>query len=360
MLLVTADPGLHDEVALLAVVIGARLQTHSDWDVASTSPSASGWAAVLCGPDAPPPTSWRGEVLLVVPDPGSESSGEAADPWVLAAGHPQLRPVPLPEGEPWLAEHLGSRVMDRMPGRVLAVLGALGGVGASTVAYLAAAEASARGLRVLLLDADPHAGSGLRTLREQARSLGRTSSEAAALDWEELTRIEGTLSAAQLTGALEEVDGIPMITGEAVESEEVPASLGSVVSAGRRAVDLVVIDCGRRASVLGCLTGTPEAGLIVTEPSPRGAAAVAEIPLEGHAVDWSLVVNRASRSAWSSAEIARRLGLPVTAELAEQRWLTRSAELGEAYEMLRTRRGATFAANLLHAAGLDAGGRIGG
>lgn len=341
LLLVTADPPLHDDVALLAAVVGARLEIVPDW----TDVSERRWAAVLCGPDAPPPESRCGEVLLVT------SAETPADPWALAAQHPRLRPVPLPAGEQWLVDHLAAQVMDRLPGRVLVVLGAVGGVGTSTVAYLAAAEAAVRGMSVLLLDTDTAAGSGLRALRDRVRRSGALAGAAGALDWEELGRLDGPLSAAQLTGALPEVDGISLITGEAGSDDTAPSSLAAVVAAARRAVDLVVVDGARRPGVLELLGGPPEAGLLVTEPTARGAAAVAELPLRGHDVDWSLVVNGAARGGITAAELARRLGLPVAAELAEQRWLRRTGDLAEAYELLRSRRGAAFAGALLEAAG---------
>ncbi|GAA1174204.1 hypothetical protein [Nesterenkonia xinjiangensis] len=365
LLLVTAQQDIRDDVALMAAVVGARLHVCSIWSEAPIS--AESWAAVLCGPDAPPPETWRGEVLLVsieAPEagpayapvrPGEVRAGHP-DLWELAARHPQLRPVPMPQGEQWLTDHLASLVMDRLPGRVLAVLGAVGGAGASTVAYLTAAEAAARGLRVLLLDADPDAGSGLRALRDQARRTGTLVGAAAALDWQELDRMDGPLSAAQLTGALAEVDGISLITGEPAEDDAVPTAVSAVVVAARRAVDLVVVDAGRRVGVLDVLGGPPEAGLLVTEPSPRGVAAVGELPLQGHDVDWSVVVNGTSRGGITPKEVGRRLGLRVAAELAEQRWLRRSGELAEAYELLRSRRGAAFAGALVEAAGLVSDG----
>ncbi|OSM44076.1 hypothetical protein [Nesterenkonia sp. PF2B19] len=94
----------------------------------------------------------------------------------------------------------------------------------------------------------------------------------------------------------------------------------------------------------------------MTEPSARGAAAVAEMPLRGHDVDWSLVINGAARGGITAAELPRRLGIPVAAELAEQRWLRRAEEFGEAYEVLRSRRGASFAQALLEAVGVGTQG----
>lgn len=346
LLLVTDEPALRDDVALLAAVVGARLETCSTWQEVPVRQ----WAAVLCGPDAPPPESRREEVLLVI------GEGSCADPWALAAEHPPLRPVPLPAGEQWLVDHLAAQVMDRLPGRVVTVLGALGGVGSSTVAYLTAAEAAARGMGVLLLDADAGAGSGLRALREQARRAGVLTGASSALDWEELDALDGPLSAAQLTAALAEVDGISLLTGEASEDDTGPRALAAVVTAARRAVDLVVVDAARRPGVLEALGGAPEAGLLVTEPSARGAAAVAEMPLRGHDVDWSLVINGAARGGITAAELTRRLGIPVAAELAEQRWLRRAEEFGETYEVLRSRRGASFAQALLEAVGVGTQG----
>ncbi|GAB3192822.1 hypothetical protein GCM10027061_23910 [Nesterenkonia suensis] len=353
MLLVTADAALRDDVALLAAVVGARLETCAEW----THVSSQEWVAVLCGPDAPPSETMprvRSEVLLVTPE------HIAVDAWALAARHPRLRPVPLPAGEQWLVDHLAAQIMDRLPGRVLVVLGAVGGVGASTVAYLAAAEAAARRMRVLLLDGELSAGSGLRALRDQALRAGVLEGPPSALDWTELDRHDGPLSSAQLIGALPMVDGISLITGEPRADGGVPDAMAAVVTAARRAADLVVVDAGRRPDVVDSLGGPPEAGLLVTEPSPRGGSAVAELPLRGHDVDWSLVVTGPSRGGATPAELARRLGVPLAADLAEQRWLRRAGTIGAAYDLLRSRRGALFAGGLLAAAGVEAGGDRGG
>ena len=349
VLLVTSDPRLHDEVALLAAVVGARLDIRTCWEhTADGDRIGSQWAALMCGPDALPPEAVHHEVLLL-----SASDDGAPAPsalWGLATKHPSLRPVPLPEGEEWLTEQLRTRLTDQLPGRVVAVVGAGGGTGASTIAYLMAGESVARGSRVLLIDADSSAGSGLRALGEQSRRSGAIHGAVDTLGWQSLARIEGTLAASQLTGALPVIDGIHLITGE-IDDDAPPAPLGAVVAAGRRAFDLVVVDCARRASVTEALGGPPDAGVVVAEPSSRGRAAVAEVPLRGHGVDWSLVANGPARSGWTGAEIARQVGLPLAAELAEQRWLRRAPGLGEAYELLRTRRGEAFTAALLEAVG---------
>lgn len=351
-LLVTGDDELRDDVALIAAVVGGRLDCRPDW----AEVPAGDWAAMMCGPDALPPAGVPAEqVLLLGHGRDAEPPPEAL--WRLAASRPGMQAVPLPQAEVWLSEHLGGRVMDRAPGCVLAVVGVFGGVGATTVSYLLAAEAAARGMSALLVDGDPHPGSGIRTLlREQA-----TSGADGALGWSALAQIEGELSSSQLQAALPVLEGIHVVseTGPGAEStagpEREPAPLRTaeeVVGAGKRAFDLVILDAGRRPALLRAAAERLESVLMVAPSCGRAAYAADELMAAAPGVPFRLVLNGRPRAGWRAAEMRSALEVEVVADIPEQRWLRRADELGEAYELLRSGRGAAMISGILQAAGV--------
>lgn len=343
ILLVTRQESLRDDVALIAAVVGARLECRADWQCADPQD----WAAMMCGTDALPPSARLAAQTLLLGGAGL---------WEVAAQQPGLSPVALPEGEAWLSEHLRARVLDRMPGQVLVLAGAFGGAGATTFSYLAAAEGAVRGHAVLLIDADAQPGAGVRSLAQAARAEGfREDSAPQTLSWEVLEEVDGEISAAQLSAALPEVDGVRVVTASADRAVPGPSAeaVEAVVRAGRRAFDLVVVDASRRAEILASLAGHTDLGLIVTRASRRGTDAADQVRRGAGDSPLALVVNGSACRGWDARETAEALELPVAADCAEQRWLRGADGLGEAYELLRSRRGAALAAGLLEAVGLD-------
>ncbi|WP_010523568.1 hypothetical protein [Nesterenkonia sp. F] len=349
ILLVTSDESLRDEITLTAAVVGARTDAREAWPEGWQRAVGPGgrWAAVLCSPESAACAGASTDGLLVV------GRGDAAH-WQAAAERPAAVPVPLPAAESWLGEHLAARATDRLPGRAVLVAGSHGGVGASTVAFLAAAEAAARDDRVLLVDADPAPGSGLRDL------LAAEAGSEAVLDWTGIAATEGALAPGHLASALPEVEGIHVLTGAPTQALS-PSLVDRVLAAGRRGFDLVVVDAGRgRAlSVLGEGGSAAEAsrgdaawdaGLLVSSASRRGMRGAAEVLAARPQIPWAVVSSGAARPGWCREDLAA-LGSPVAADLPEQKWLRRADDLAEAYELLRTRRGETFAAALLETVG---------
>lgn len=351
LLLITEDRSLRDDVALIAATVGAALESRSSWE----SVAPQDWAVLMCGTDRLPPLPRfaRGALLL-----GGPGGGPALEQrlWKTAAEHPGLQPVPLPAAEVWLARHLGERVLDRNPGRVLAVAGALGGVGASTVAYLLAAEQAVRGASVLLVDADPGVGSGIGGLlgagegssgarSAQART-GRRGEAGAAFGWEELDGLEGELAAPQLAAALPVRDGVHMLSGGPGPQAR-RRMLEPVARSARRVFDAVVIDVGRDSEAVSLVREHLDQLLLVTPCSARGAEAARLLAGAEADVPLSLVANGAGHPGWSPQELAAAAAIPLAGDIPEQRWLRRADELGAAYELLRSRRGASFIGALL-------------
>lgn len=355
LLLVTEDRALCDDVALIAATVGAALESRPNWDAVVPRD----WAVMMCGTDCLPslPRLVRGTLLL-----GSlgDGPGKERQLWELAAEHPGLQPVPLPAAQAWLARHLGERVLDRSPGRVLAVAGAFGGVGASTVAYLLAAEQAVRGASVLLIDADPAPGSGIAGLlgavpdqpevRHSGIGVVRRGDAGAEigedLGWAELAALEGELASPQLAAALPLRDGVHVLTGEpGVEVRR--RMLEPVVRSARRVFDTVVIDVGRDVDAVALMREHLDQLLLVTPCSARGAAAAQQLGRIETGVPVNLVANGASHAGWSPRELAVATDLPLAGDIPEQRWLRRDDALGAAYELLRSRRGAAFIGALL-------------
>ncbi|MBO0597007.1 hypothetical protein I2485_14695 [Nesterenkonia sp. E16_7] len=369
LLLVTEDRALRDDVALIAATVGAALESRPDWEAVVPRE----WAVLMCGTDRLPPLSRlaRGTLLLGITGEAqsqsrSQSPGEEQQLWKFAAEHPGLQPVPLPAGEAWLARHLGARVLDRNPGRVLAVTGVFGGVGASTVAYLLAAEQAVRGASVLLVDADPAPGAGLAGLlggaedrsggrNRRVRSLHRGGGEAElgeALGWAELAALEGELASPQLAAALPIHDGFHVLSG-APGIEVRRRMLEPVVRSARRVFDTVIVDVGRDAEAVSLVREHLDQLLLVTPCTARGAAAARQLGESETGVPVRLVANGASHAGWNPQELAGATDLPLAGDIPEQRWLRREEALDAAYELLRSRRGAAFVGALLEVLDLE-------
>lgn len=357
LLLITEDRGLRDDVALIAATVGAALESRPSWE--GVVPQE--WAVLMCGTDRPPvlPRLARGALLLGAA--GEDSTREPAL-WKTAAKHPGLQPVPLPAAEAWLARHLGERVLDRSPGRVLAVAGALGGVGSSTVAYLLAAEQAVRGASALLVDADHAPGSGIAGLLGAAdgtpgvrhgkgrgvRHRGEASAFGERFGWEELAGLEGEIASPQLAAALPVRDGVHLLSG-GPGREVRRRMLEPVVRSARRVFDTVVIDVGRDADAVSLVREQLDQLLLVTPCTARGAAAARQLGGAEAGVPLRLVANGAGHPGWSPQELVVATGIPLAGDIPEQRWLRREDEIGAAYELLRSRRGASFIGTLLEA-----------
>jgi hypothetical protein len=214
----------------------------------------------------------------------------------------------LPEGAPWLVARAG-----RQPeGRVLAVVGAVGGAGASTVALACAAAA---GSGCLLVDADPWSAGLDLPLGIPGSSAGR---------WGSVPDTEEPLVAESLTAALPRVQGITVVTGEMPE----PAGgrVARVVEVGRAGFLRTVVDCGRSPAhvPLG-----PSDALVLVLPATLAGVVAARRVLDDAVVGRVVLVLRAI--GWLPIdEVADRLGVAIALELPRMRRLGESIECGEA------------------------------
>lgn len=210
--------------------------------------------------------------------------------------------VRLPEGERWLADALAD-CAEGPPrdGSVLAVIGGSGGVGASTFAANLALTAAQDGRRSLLIDADP-LGGGLDLL------LG--VEEGPGARWSAIDPGPGRLSAAQLDAALPHVGAVALLSSDSARPSDAPV-VASVVDAGRRGFDTVVIDCPPPGDAhIATWVSVADRVIVVVSAHVRGAAAAARVlqRLAGLGVHPELVLAERAKGV-PVEEVAAALGI---------------------------------------------------
>jgi secretion/DNA translocation related CpaE-like protein len=322
-LVLTARPDVLDDLLRLAATAGTELDVAADAGAARRAWSAAAFVVVAadavagCARLRLPRRS--GVVLLG----GDLDDGSI---WQQAVEIGAEHVVFLPDAEPWLVERFAEAVEGGGPqGALVAVLGGRGGAGATTLACALAVTAHRSGHEALLVDGDP-LGGGIDLVFGGERDLG--------LRWPGLCDTRGRVPSAALAEALPRMDGLPVLSWDRTTPPEMPVgALHAVLSAGRRAYDLVVVDLPRSLDeasrvVLEQATTT----LLVVPAEVRAAAAAARVaqavaPL---AADLRLVTRGPSPSGLAGEEVARALGLPLLAELRAEPHLDLALERGEA------------------------------
>ena len=208
------------------------------------------------------------------------------------------------------------------PGRATsAVVGASGGVGASTFAAAVARTQSAVDGRALLVDAHPCSG-GLDLL------LGVEAEPGAR--WPELTVGDGSIDAADLYRALPSTpDGVAVLSA-ARSTVADPFRLekdllARVVGAAHAGEGVCVVDCTPETIPDACTHV-----VIVVAAEVRSAASAAQLLVRLDAARRRCVVVLRQRqwASLSAAEVERIVHSTVLAELPTLRGLTRAVEIG--------------------------------
>jgi secretion/DNA translocation related CpaE-like protein len=203
---------------------------------------------------------------------------------------------------------------------VVAVLGGVGGAGASCFAGALAVEAGRRGLRVLLVDGDP-LGGGLDVL------LGIESTD--GLRWMDVGPHAGALTARSLADALPRTGNVWVLSaGRGPAPEGVRAD--GILAAARRGFDVVVCDVNRQLNSLGSdLLASALITVVVVPEDVRsvGASTAVIDRLKGHTS--SLVAVAARRRPGLSGEaMAATLGVAVVSRIRRDRRLQESIDHG--------------------------------
>ena len=316
--LITDDDALLGDVLRLAAAAGVAVEVLRQPD-----PGLRSWVAaptVLVGADqaaslaalAPPR---RGDVHVL-------SLGRAADGLFRAAVDVGAGSVlELPAADEWLVELL-TDVGDGA-GRTAVTVGVVGGSGGVGASVLAAALALTAGRwgPALLVDLDP-LGPGL------ARLVGL---DGPGVTWAELADSHGRLGARALREALPSRDGVGVLGWpDSAGGPLAPTLVREVVGAGQRGHDWVVLDLPRSADpALAGLVSRCDHVLLVVRSALGGVAAAARMAgrLRTEAPDSGLVV-RSRRGSPPAEDVARAVGLPLAAELRDQRRLDEHLDLG--------------------------------
>ena len=295
-------------------------------DPAAARRAWTGASLVLVGPDLaaslvhrPPPR--RPDVVLIGGD--LDDAGIWQRAVTLGAEHV----VFLPDADDWLVERLGDagQLGSRVQGKLAVVVGGRGGAGASTLAGALGVGAVRRGHRALLVDADP-LGGGLDLV------LG--GEDTPGMRWPDLAGTRGRIAGDSLTDALPAVEGLVVLSLDRASPLEVDAdALSSVLSAGVRAHDLVVVDLARAVGPAGeeALSRSDVVWLVVPA-EVRAAASAARVAASVSAIASrvEVVVRGPAPGGLQADVLAGSLGLPLAGSVRAEPGLAAALERGEA------------------------------
>lgn len=325
-LLVTNDPSLLDDLLRLAAAAGVEVNVaHAAEHASRDWPTAP---LVVVGTDLLPSLAAleperRDDVVVAGPDTPASADG-STPAWDAALRVGAQTVLSLPRDEAHMADLLAESTETRTArARLVSVIGGRGGAGASLLAVALALAGERAGLRVALVDADPH-GGGLDLL------LGQEHAEGAR--WDDLVRRQGRMSWPALRHALPETRGVALVTWAHGPAHPVPTeAMRAVLASATRGADLVVADLPR----------FPDPG--AEEVLRRASTTLLMVPADVHAVmstarltprltehvaDLRLVV-RGATPAFPAETIAKTLDLPLSGDIAAEPGLGRTLWQGD-------------------------------
>ena len=280
--------------------------------------------------------SWRGAQFVLV---GADLAAEIARdipprrPGVFVVGHPG-------QPEPWdQAVAIGAEGVLHGSDRdraltaltvtvdgggeacVIAVVGGVGGAGASCYAATLALEAGRRGNRVLLVDGDP-LGGGLDVL------LGIEKAE--GMRWPAAGTQGRAITAQSLVDALPHVGNVWLLTAGRHDEAGDMASATGILAAARRGFDVVVCDVERHVDALGSelLAHALVTVVVLPEHVRSLAAATSVVRRLGRHASSLAVVTTHRRPGLSRETVEATLGVPVIAQVSFDRRLQEALDHG--------------------------------
>ena len=321
-LVVTSDPELLDDLIRIALTACTEVDVAADAGAGRRSWSSA--AAVVVGRDAAQACARarlprRPGVVLIGDDL------DEAGIWQLGVEVGAEHVVFLPDGEQWLVEMLAESVEPvRFAGEVVAVVGGRGGSGATTLAAALAVTAARVGRRTLLVDADP-LGGGIDLVFGGESDPG--------VRWPDLGGTRGRVPGSALTGALPRMSDLSVLSWDRSDVLRVPCeAMETVLEAGRRSCELVVVDLPRTLDDAGRIVLSLASQVLLVVPAEvRAAAAATRVAtqLAPLCADLRLVVRGPSPSGLGADEIARALGLPLVGYLKPEPHVELALERGE-------------------------------
>jgi secretion/DNA translocation related CpaE-like protein len=266
-LAITDDQDLLDDLLRIAAAAGVELDiahaaTHARpyWSRAPLVVVGGDLAEDLAGTGPPP----RQNVVIVT------RIADDPDTWRRCVAVGARAVLELPEAERLLVEEMSEAVEPASrAGAVVCVVGGRGGAGATVLAASLALTASRRGLRTLLVDADP-LGGGIDVVLGEEDAVGAR--------WPDIVGREGRVSFAALHDALPTFGELTVLSWHRGEPVPIPReAMRAVLDAARRGCDLVIVDLPRRvgegeSEALSRATTT----LVVVPADLRGTLAAAQ------------------------------------------------------------------------------------
>lgn len=191
----------------------------------------------------------------------------------------------------------------------ITVMGACGGVGASTVATAIACAAAGLGKSSALVDADPAAG-GLELILGAEREPG--------LRWPDLQAATGHIGLAELRAVLPSKHGVDVVSFDRAGVQQTVAE--PIVDTLVRGYEVVVADVPRHLDDLGRVLLSRSIATVLIVPMRLGGLVAAEhlIPRLQQLSSHVLVVGQPVRGGCSEQLLARRLAVPVVAQWLRQ------------------------------------------
>ncbi len=326
VLVVTADEALL--AALLPLAAAADVTPTVARDPLTALRSWARAPVVLVGADL------ADEMLRYTPEPHPRSYVVTHLPaphelfrTTLRLGAEQVVELPVSSG--WLVELLAD-LTERQPGRgrVVGVIGGTGGAGATTFAC-ALGQWAARSAPAVVIDCDPQ-GPGLDRMLGVERREG--------FRWDALCQTTGRLSARALREALPRSGRLGVLSWYVdgrVQSLQAFAAR-EALSAARRGHAVVVADLPRSPDPLvDEIAARCDLLLVMTVASVVGVAGAARMRARfAEHADVGVVLRG---EAFGPEEVQRATGLPVVAQMRDQRGLAEAVDLG--LGPLRTSRG---------------------
>lgn len=339
VLVVTADSHLADTALRWAAAVGATAEVVAD--VAAVRPGWRRARVVLVGGDL-------AADLVVARVPRREAvllvTGSPEPPWERAVALGAAGVFVVPGQEDRLLDALGAALDGGGEACLVSVVGGAGGAGASTLAAGLGLGGARRGLRSLVVDADP-LGAGIDLV------LG--AEDRAGLRWSELDPSRGRVGAEALDEVLPRHRGLAVLSWGREPAVVESASAPPLIDAATSGFDLVVADVPRALDPLGAeLVSRSVLTVLVVPDDVRsvGAARLVRERLLARCGDVVAVV-ASRRGGLGRAEVGSLLGCPVVARVRRDHRLAAAIDRGHGPGRSRSLRRASTA--LLDLVGLE-------
>jgi len=299
---ITKDPDLREEIERLCAAAGLTPDV-----VAHPADGRGRWAAAVCilvGDDAT--EALRAAELRHRPGVILVTGNASVLSWQCAVSIRAEAVIELPKDRAQLAALLADAAEATTErGQVLGVIGARGGVGATTLAAKLALVAVGLGEHPVLVDADPGSG-GMDIL------LGCEA--VAGLRWPDVLSVQGRVSSAALRAALPSSQGVAVLSWSAGDAGRLPAGGGAIIAAARRGSGLVVVDLPRHLDgIPSGLFAEVDVVLLVSGCDLRSVAAAARVvdAMRPRCSDLRLVLRAEGRNSLDVHHIGEVVGLPI-------------------------------------------------